>query len=166
MFDVVPGDPLAENRLFESGVDHCLSVLRSHPVRGPVRLELTLPHASMEPEIGERLTRTLRRYCDHRMAANRRSVQATRLEGVQSLFIGLPMVVAGLLIVFLASRLLEEHGNPNLVLQTIGGVLAWVGLWFPLDTMVFTPQSLLRENRVLRRLGNAEVSVHARPTPH
>jgi hypothetical protein len=163
MFDVVPSDPLAEDRLFESGVDHCLSVLRSHPLRGPVRLEVTLPPLSIDPETPEQLARTLHRYCDQRMAANRRSVQATRLEGFQTLFIGIPLVVAGLLIVFLASQLVEEHGNPNLVLQTIGGVLAWVGLWFPLDTMVFTPQGLLRENRALRRLRSAELTVRSSP---
>lgn len=163
MFDAIPSDPLAEDRLFESGVDHCLSVLRSHPLRGPIRLEVTLPAASIDSETPGQLTRSLHRYCDQRMAANHRSVQATRLEGFQTLFIGVPLVVAGLLIVFMASQLVEEHGNPNLVLQTIGGVLAWVGLWFPLDTMVFTPQALLRENRVLRRLRKAELSVRSRP---
>jgi hypothetical protein len=40
----------------------------------------------------------------------------------------------------------------------------WVGLWFPLDTILFTPLSYGRENRVLARLRNASVVVEPHPT--
>jgi hypothetical protein len=38
-------------------------------------------------------------------------------------------------------------------------VLVWVGVWFPLDTILFTPLSYGRENRVLQQLRDAEISV-------
>jgi len=41
-------------------------------------------------------------------------------------------------------------------------VLGWIGLWFPLDALLFYPFTYSRENRVLRLLAEADVVV--RPT--
>jgi hypothetical protein len=38
-------------------------------------------------------------------------------------------------------------------------VLVWVGIWFPLDTFFFSPLGYGRENRALRHLRGAEISV-------
>jgi hypothetical protein len=43
-------------------------------------------------------------------------------------------------------------------------VLVWVGLWFPLDTLIFTPLAYGRENRVLKRLRTADVLIQPRQT--
>jgi len=50
------------------------------------------------------------------------------------------------------------------VVDSAGWVLVWVGLWFPLDTLLFTPLSYGRENRVLGRLRSASVVVEPHPT--
>ena len=42
-------------------------------------------------------------------------------------------------------------------------MLVWVGLGFPLDTLLFSPLAYGRENRVLKRLRTADVSVHPHP---
>lgn len=163
LFELPQGELFSEDRNFLTGVDYCLGVLRSRPSRAPVRLEVTLPAAEVDDGTPDRLRRTLGRYCDHRIAHNQREVRTARLDGLSSLTLGVPLAVVGLLVVTLAARLVSTHGNPNLVLETLGGVLAWVGLWYPLDTMVFTPASYGRENRALRRLHDAEVSVRVRP---
>ena len=43
--------------------------------------------------------------------------------------------------------------------DTGGWVLVWLGLWFPLDTMLFTPLAYGRENRVLERLRRANIAL-------
>ena len=148
-----------------TGIEHLLSVLQARSSRTPVEIEVVLPAEEIEPETAEQLTGALRRYCSSRISANEREVKDTRLHGLEALVFGVPLAVVGLLIVFLAARLVEKHGNPNLVLETIGGVLAWVGLWFPLDTIVFTPLGFARENRRLRALAEAHLTVRARSTP-
>jgi hypothetical protein len=35
----------------------------------------------------------------------------------------------------------------------------WVGIWFPLDTFFFSPLGYGRENRALKHLRSAEISV-------
>jgi hypothetical protein len=39
----------------------------------------------------------------------------------------------------------------------------WIGLWYPLDTLLFTPLAYGRENRVLKRLRTADVHVQPHP---
>jgi hypothetical protein len=86
-----------------------------------------------------------------------------RLDGVVSLWIGLPIVVLGFILVIVKGSIVGSTGNANLVLDTGGWVLVWIGLWFPLDTLIFTPLSYGRENRVLKRLRTADVIVEAQP---
>jgi hypothetical protein len=38
-------------------------------------------------------------------------------------------------------------------------VLAWIGLWFPIDQFLFYPLAYRRESRVLRLLARAQIDV-------
>ena len=164
MFVLAPTDLFSEYRNFMTGLEYCISMLRSRRSSAPVRLQLALPAEKISPGIDERIHRTLVRYCDHRIAYNQRERRAIRLDGVFSLWIGLPLVVLGFVIVILKSSIVGASGNANLVLDSGGWVLVWVGLWFPLDTLLFTPLSYGRENRVLKRLRTAPVVIEPHAT--
>jgi hypothetical protein len=164
MFVLAPADLFSEYRNFMTGLEYCISVLRSRPASGPVQIDLALPAEQVSPGIEQRIGGTLNRYCDHRIAYNQRERRAVRLDGLFSLWIGLPIVVMGFVLVFIKSSIVGPSGNANLVLDSGGWVLVWVGLWFPLDTLLFTPLSYGRENRVLQRLQTADVIIRAHPT--
>ncbi len=83
-----------------------------------------------------------------------------------SLWVGLPIVVIGFVLVIIKSSVVGSSGNANLVLDSGGWVLVWVGLWFPLDTLLFTPLSYGRENKVLKRLRTAEIVLEPHPLMH
>jgi hypothetical protein len=161
MFVLAPTDLFSEYRNFMTGLEYCISVLRSRRSRGPVRIELALPAETISTGIEQRIGRTLNRYCDHRIAYNQRERRAVRLDGIFSLFIGLPIVVVGFFLV----SLVGVHGDANLIIDSGGWVLVWVGLWFPLDTLVFTPLSYGRENRVLKRLLTADIAIEPQSIP-
>jgi hypothetical protein len=165
MFHLDQVDLFSEYRNFMTGVEYCISVLRSRGSRGPVRLELALPPDELVEGVGERISRTLHRYCDHRIAYNQRERRAVRLDGVSSLWVGLPIVVVGFVLVIIKASLVGRTGNTNLVLDTGGWVLVWVGLWFPLDTLLFSPLAYGRENRVLERLRRADIALEPHPSP-
>jgi hypothetical protein len=165
MFVLAPADLFSEYRNFMTGLEYSISVLRSHHVKGrPVRIELSLPADQISEGMDERIRRTLNRYCEHRIAYNERERRAVRLDGLFSLWIGLPLVVLGFVLVIVKSSIVGTNGNANLVLDSGGWVLVWVGLWFPLDTLVFSPLAYGRENRVLRRLRTADVVIEPHPT--
>ena len=164
MFVLAPADLFSEYRNFMTGLEYCISVLRSRRSGGPVRIELALPAERISAGMNQRISRTLNRYCDHRIAYNQRERRAVRFDGVFSLWVGLPIVVLGFLLVIIKSSIVGTSGNANLVLDSGGWVLVWVGLWFPLDTILFTPLSYGRENRVLKRLRTAEVIIEPHPS--
>ena len=159
MFVLAPADLFSEYRNFMTGLEYCISVWRSRRSRGPVRIELALPADRISGGMDGRIRRTLNRYCDHRIAYNEREHRAVRLDGLYSLWIGLPIVVLGFVLVIVKSNIVGASGNANLVLDSGGWVLVWVGLWFPLDTLLFTPLSYGRENRVLKRLRTADIVI-------
>ena len=157
MFYVEQSDLFSEYRNFMTGVDYCISVLRSRRSRRPLRLELTLPPDQLRDGVPAQISRTLDRYCNHRITYNQRERRAVRLDGLYSLWVGLPIVVIGFVLVIIKGSLVGRTGNPNLVLDTGGWVLVWVGLWFPLDTLLFSPLAYGRENHVLERLRRADI---------
>lgn len=159
MFHLEQTDLFSEYRNFMTGVEYCISVLRSRRSGGPVRLELSLPADQIEEGVRERISRTLYRYCDHRIAYNQRERRAVRFDGVSSLWVGIPLAVVGFVLVIIKGSLVGPTGNTNLVVDTGGWVLVWLGLWFPLDTLLFTPLAYGRENRVLERLRTATIAL-------
>jgi hypothetical protein len=157
MFALAQTDLFSEYRNYLTGVEYCISLLRSQRIRRPVRLQLSLPPGEPDDGLGGRLSVALRRYCDQRIRYNERERRAVRLGGLQSLWVGVPIVVVGYLLVIFQDRLVGRTGN--IVLDTTGWVLVWVGIWFPLDTLFFSPLEFGRENRALRHLRDAEISV-------
>src|ERR1700721_3147718 len=146
MFALAQTNLFSEYRNYLTGVEYCISVLRSQRVPGTVRLELSLPSA----ELGDRLRLALRRYCDQRISYNARERRAVQWGGLRSLWIGLPIVVIGYLLVIFEHSLVGQSGN--IVLDTTGWVLVWVGIWYPLDTIFFTPLGYGRGVRALEHL--------------
>jgi hypothetical protein len=163
MFVLAPADLFSEYRNFMTGLEYCISVLRSRQSNQPVQIKLGLPADLVSEGMDQRIIRTLNRYCEHRIAYNERERRAVRFDGVFSLWVGLPIVVLGFLLVIIKSSIVGSTGNANLVVDSGGWVLVWVGLWFPLDTLLFTPLSYGRENRVLKRLRTAEVVIEPYP---
>jgi hypothetical protein len=157
MFVLAQTDLFSEYRNFLTGVEFCISLLRSQPIRWPVQLQLSLPSAELVDGLSDRLGVALRRYCDQRISYNQRERSATRLGGVRSLWIGVPLAVIGYLLVVFEDSIAGRSGN--IVLDTTGWVLVWVGVWFPLDTFFFTPLGYTREIRALKHLRDAEISL-------
>jgi hypothetical protein len=157
MFVLAQTDLFSEYRNYLTGVEYCISLLRSQRIWRPVRLQLSLPPGESDNALDGRLSAALRRYCDQRIRYNERERRAVRLGGLRSLWVGAPIVVLGYLLVIFEDRLVGHSGN--IVLDTTGWVLVWVGIWFPLDTFFFSPLGYGRENRALRHLRDAEISV-------
>ena len=156
MFELPQTDLFTEHRNFLTGVDICISELRSRLSRRPVLLAITLPPAELTPELPARFTATLQRYCDHRIRYNNRERRALRIGGIDALRVGVPLAATGLAVSWFANRGVS-YDEPEVVADHLGWVLGWVGLWYPLDQFLFYPMAYGRERRALQRLRDAEV---------
>ena len=79
-----------------------------------------------------------------------------RRDAYAALKVGVPVALVGLAIAVATAVAQTEDTLPNLA----GWVLAWVGLWYPLDAILFASVSPKRENGILVRLQEAEVVVN------
>lgn len=51
-----------------AGVERAVAELTADRVKAPVQLEIVLPASEITPDVGEKLSVSLRRYCDERRA--------------------------------------------------------------------------------------------------
>jgi hypothetical protein len=87
-----------------------------------------------------------------------------RRSGVRALRIGLPVTLFGLAVTAFAFHVGDGDDPQTAVVDIIGWVLAWLGLWYPFDKILFYPSDFVRENRALAVLRDARVTVVARTT--
>jgi hypothetical protein len=148
---------------FQPGIDLCIAELEGSPTGRPVHVEITLPPSEITDDLEERLVVTLRRYCDERSYMNTCKRRSTQRSGVRALRIGLPVTLFGLAITALAFNVGDSDDPQTAVVDIIGWVLAWLGLWYPFDKLIFYASDYVRENRALFSLRDAQLTVVPRP---
>jgi hypothetical protein len=149
---------------FQPGIERCIAELESRPTGRMVHLELTLPQPEISDGLEARLAVTMRRYCDERSYVNDCDRRATQRSGVRALRIGLPVTLLGLTITAIAFHIGDSDDPQTAVVDILGWVLAWLGLWYPFDKLIFYASDFVRENRALEVLRDARITVVARPT--
>ncbi|MCD2197750.1 hypothetical protein LQ327_30705 [Actinomycetospora endophytica] len=147
------------------GVDEILGELLGRPrVRRSRRVVLTLPTAALDDtELPGRLETGLRRWCAARTERIERESRAQWRQGLWALRSGLALFVIGLV---LSTELLQPD-VPQFLQDLLGNgvfsVIAWIGLWYPLDLLFFARSPAKREMRALDALATLPVVVRARP---
>ncbi len=133
-------------------MDFAISELRGRPYsRRPVRLEISVPAAELVTGVDQEVARAVRSYCQVRIHYNCSERRGALGDAVASLKVGLPVAAVGIV--------LATVFPIAIIGDVLGAVLAWVGLWYPLDQLLFYPWECTRENRPLRLLAFAEVAL-------
>jgi hypothetical protein len=129
------------------------------------RVVLTLPADAAGPDpaaTGAHLQAVLRRWCVRRNERNEREGAVLWRQGLRSLRPGIPLFLVGLLF----STGFLEPDVPGFLQDLLGNgvflVIAWVGLWYPLDLFFFARLPLRREHRVLDALLTMPVELRVR----
>ncbi len=157
--------PAGEKVRSAPGVDELLAELLGRAgLRRSRRVVLTLP-ASMAADDGVagRLETALRRWCAARTERVERESRGQWRQGLWALRTGLVLFVVGLA---LSTDFLEPD-VPQYLQDLLGNgvfsVIAWIGLWYPLDLLFFARSPAKREMRALDALATMPVEVRARP---
>ncbi|GAA4941446.1 hypothetical protein EV188_113113 [Actinomycetospora succinea] len=151
------------------GAEEMFEVLlaRRRPRRGLDRIVMTLPPGVVADgdveAVRTRLADGLRRWCLRRLESVARDAGLQRRLAVAALRPGIPLFLIGLAFStdFLAPDVPEFF--QNLLGNGVFLVIAWIGLWYPLDSLFFARLPLKRQRRALVVLMALPVEVHARP---
>jgi hypothetical protein len=149
----------SDHGTFQPGIDLCVAELEGRPTGRLVQIELMLPESEISDDLEERLAVTMRRYCDERSYKNTCHRRSTQRSGVRALRVGLPITLLGLAITAIAFHTGDGDDPQTAVVDIIGWVLAWLGLWYPFDKLIFYASDYVRENRALETLRDAQITV-------
>ena len=154
-------DPFEGEGLAESGIDRLASLLaarrgwRRHPVLARLHVASTPGNAALAP----RMAVALARYCDARHQYAERKLLETRREGLRTLIVGVLFLS---LCIGVAAAIESSAMSDMLVgeLLTEGAIIAgWVGLWRPIEILLFDWWPYARDRALYARLQGLAITV-------
>jgi hypothetical protein len=161
LFEVAPADMLFEYGRLESGMEQLIGELTPRQLNPGLRVVVTLPGDQINAETQSLLQRAIGRYCLQRL----RQTELIRSAQWQDVMSALRVGCALFVIAVLLSYYFNRSGLSALANQFIGdgffAVIAWVGLWYPLDALVHYRRQTARDKKVLSFIGSMELSLRA-----
>ena len=154
--NVARGSPL-----YGPGIDRIRSELSSGTVREPTRITILLPREYATSQMEDGIRTALARYCEMRMRRLENELKALQRDGRQALVLGAIILTVSLAL----SQFILQTGLPQGVRDFFGNglflVAAWVGIWYPLDMLIYAGRPHRMEQKVLRTIRELEVAVRA-----
>ena len=145
---VPPGDP---------GIDRIRRELSAGSLRVPARLVVEVPADQATPDVESGIKQSFARYCEAGITQAEQDLRAVYRDGWQTLLLGAVLLAAGLLI----SEAILSSGAPKGIRDFFGNglfiVAAWVGMWYPLDTLIYAGRPYRHERKLLRAMGAMEI---------
>lgn len=135
----------------QSGLDELLTTLKVERLPAQVRTTISFTDENSSID-GEELRRSVQAYCDLRLRDLDLELRAHRREERQSLTIGGVLFLLGIGLSAEFTQSLWPPEVQSLLGDGIFLVLAWVGLWYPLDYFIFGRRPLVLDRKVLRAI--------------
>lgn len=161
LFEAPAIDPMAGSHMGLSGLDEILARLKRDrlPKEGQLRLKLTVPAAQIGPDTQANLGKALRDYAGAQIAAEETGLQFIRRETAQSMRVGGLFLAICLILAALVDHLTLLPPFVQSLLRESLVIAGWVGLWHPLDLLLYSWWPNRYRIRLLSRVKNAEVSL-------
>lgn len=160
MFNAPEADPLAGRFETSSGIDQVLQRLMSVPRRDrhKCRIVIAVADAGPLPE-NAIMVRAIAGYCDERVADIERSLAQSLHAGVQALWLGLGFL--GVCLV-LSTTFRSLTSLPEFFQSLLGegfNIAGWVGLWRPIELLLYDSWPFRRDLRLLKLLPQLPLAV-------
>ncbi|HTS96848.1 MAG TPA: hypothetical protein VMI33_09515 [Streptosporangiaceae bacterium] len=123
---------------------------------------IVLPGTKVRPGLAGDIARAVERHCELGISRAQAELKSMRREGIRTLVIGL-----SLFILFISVAEVIVHTSlPDPVRNFLGAdgllvVVGWVGLWYPIETLLYTPRPYRQEIAVLRVMRQMRIEVRA-----
>lgn len=160
LFHTLDPFPFRERDLDREAEEYIVSWARELPREQPIKIIVYLPteeaHGSTASELGQ----SFQRYFNYRAGVRQRELKELLRVGRLSLSIGVPILVACLILAHLASALWVDATYRRLVEESFL-ILGWVANWRPLEIFLYDWWPIARRRDLYRRLAKADVIARA-----
>jgi hypothetical protein len=142
------------------GIDQIREELDARSLPDAVAAVIVLPSDQVKPGLSADFAKAVDRYCAMGIEKAEREIKHLRREGFRTLMIGL-----ALFFVFVSlAELLLHTGLPTPVKNFLGEdglfiVVGWVGLWYPIETLLYSPRPYRQEIAVLQLIRRMQIEV-------
>ena len=159
LFSVPTPDFRDADARLRPGIDQIVDELEARWTLPAVRIVVSVPLGASEGWSVADLADAVKRYVALRRRRIDLETRKLRREGVGALRLGLPLFVVGLAVSYFLTR-----GDDPLIVQVVLGygvflVISWIGLWYPLDTLLFSRRPYVRELHALKHVERADFAL-------
>lgn len=130
-------DPFDPECRCESGIADLYNQTQNISRKEQIQIELNLPGDAAQAKTKEAIEEAINCYCDVKITHSEREIQEIRHQGVRDM--GWASVISILLLLgsFLVTQLTFLPEVIKYLLATGAGIIAWVALWPPLDSILY-----------------------------
>ncbi len=142
------------------GIDTLVNQMRKpRMLRSRDRIVIVLAEP-VEEGIAEQTAEALRRYCRAHLRQNANELTSMHREGLTGLqfgflFLGLSLILSSVFVKFVHPDWLSTFLSEGVL------VVGWVGLWRPVDLLLFEWVPYRRDNRIYRHIMKMEVDIRS-----
>jgi hypothetical protein len=129
-----------------------------------VRLTIMLPADQITPETQSQIRGSFERFCRKKIEENTIQLRNIRWSGIRQIpfsFVFLAVCI-GLGTLFGSGLIPHIPAWLGTVLNEGFYIIGWVSLWGPTETLLFDPQPLKRENKILNKLVSIPLDIQPR----
>lgn len=139
-----------------SGVEHAVNEFYAEPKYESMELQITLPPSEITPDVADRMSTAISRWCRARLVDVDEEIDASRWRGRRAL------VFAFLALFFFTglSKILDDHQNILLQILSEGfNIAGWVALWVPVEILMFNVWQHRLDRKAYVLLSEAHIEV-------
>jgi hypothetical protein len=141
------------------GIDRIRGELGSGAVKAPACIAIVLPHEHVASQTEQNIRDALARHCEIGIKDAQNQLKELQREGRQTLLLGVVILAVALVL----SALVLKSKTPEVFRDFFGNglllVAAWVGMWYPLDTLIYAGRPFRTEQKLLRTIQSLKVDV-------
>jgi hypothetical protein len=142
------------------GIDQIREELDARSLPGALATVIVLPRTQVKPGLAADLARAIERYCERGICKAENEIRMLRREGFRTLLIGLSLfVVFGILAETVVRTALPSPVRDFLGEDGLFVVVGWVGLWYPIETLLYSQRPYRQEIAVLRLIRRMQIEI-------
>lgn len=159
LFIVPDYNPFDSQSRFQSGVDEIMTKVRHRSLKEPLKIRITLLRSPVDTEIEQDTKNALNRYCSFKIRECEQTIDKLQDQGKRDLVWALSLSVILILGAFFTSQLQFLPDYVRYFLETGLGIIAWVVLWPPLDSILYEWRPCRRSQRIYKYIQSATLDL-------